>query len=223
MHINSTALRAKGTGMSDDKPEAAVYKQISTEMRQGLKDIFERISTASKGQPLPPPNPDALFLEASSQLDEVLKDTESATMTIMEIVERHLDLQEQNAALLADLRSSGADAAAITGLEASNQSLGDDLTAVLTALSFQDITGQRIKKVVSALNQIETMVVELYVSSGLILDGAEKDPSKNVQELQDEARKAVKEFNQGRSDLKGPDKEGATQGAIDDMLSQLGL
>ena len=223
MHINSTALRAKGTGMSDDKPEAAVYKQISTEMRQGLKDIFERISTASKGQPLPPPNPDALFLEASSQLDEVLKDTESATMTIMEIVERHLDLQEQNAALLADLRSSGADAAAITGLEASNQSLGDDLTAVLTALSFQDITGQRIKKVVSALNQIETMVVELYVSSGLILEGAEKDPSKNVQELQDEARKAVKEFNLGRGDLKGPDKAGATQGAIDDMLSQLGL
>lgn len=42
---------------------------------------------------------------------------------------------------------------------------------------------------------------------------AEKDPSKNVQELQDEARQAVKEFNQGRSDLKGPDKAGATQGA----------
>ena len=223
MHINSTALRAMGTGMSNEKPEAAVYKQISTEMRQGLKDIFERISTASKGQPLPPPNPDALFLEASSQLDEVLKDTESATMIIMEIVERHLDLQEQNATQLADLRSNGADAAAIAGLEAYNQSLGEDLTAVLTALSFQDITGQRIKKVVSALNQIETMVVELYVSSGLILDGAEKDPSKNVQELQDEARKAVKEFNQGRSDLKGPDKAGATQGAIDDMLSQLGL
>ena len=223
MHINSTALRAKGTGMSNEKPEAAVYKQISTEMRQGLKDIFERISTASRGQPLPPPNPDALFLEASSQLDEVLKDTESATMIIMEIVERHLDLQEQNATQLADLRSNGADAAAIAGLEAYNQSLGEDLTAVLTALSFQDITGQRIKKVVSALNQIETMVVELYVSSGLILDGAEKDPSKNVQELQDEARKAVKEFNQGRSDLKGPDKAGATQGTIDDMLSQLGL
>lgn len=209
--------------MSDEKPEAAVYKQISTEMRQGLREIFERISTASKGQPLPPPNPDALFLEASSQLDEVLKDTESATMTIMEIVERHLDLQEQNAAQLAGLLSGGADATPIAELEANNKLLGDDLTSVLTALSFQDITGQRIKKVVSALNQIEAMVVELYVSTGLILDAAEKDPSKNVQELQDEARQAVKEFNQGRSELKGPDKAGASQGAIDDMLSQLGL
>ena len=209
--------------MSEEKPEAAVYKQISTEMRQGLREIFERISTASKGQPLPPPNPDALFLEASSQLDEVLKDTESATMTIMEIVERHLDLQEQNAAHLAGLLSGGADAAPITELEANNKLLGDDLTSVLTALSFLDITGQRIKKVVSALNQIEAMVVELYVSTGLILDAAEKDPSKNVQELQDDARQAVKEFNQVRSDLKGPDKAGVSQGAIDDMLSHLGM
>ena len=93
----------------------------------------------------------------------------------------------------------------------------------MTTLSFQDITGQRIKRVVSALNQIEAMVVELYVSSGLLLEAAEKDPTKNVQELQDEARQAVKEFNQGRSEHKGPDKAGVSQGAIDDMLSQLGL
>ena len=108
-------------------------------------------------------------------------------------------------------------------LAAWNASLGEDLTNLITTLSFQDLSGQRIKKVVSALNQIEAMVVELYVSTGLILDAAEKDPSKNVQELQDEARQAVKEFNQGRSELKGPDKAGASQGAIDDMLSQLGL
>ena len=82
--------------MSEQKPEAAVYKQISTEMRQGLKDIYQRVSAASKGQPLPPRNPDALFLEASSQLDEVLKDTEAAAMTIMEIVERHIKKKKKN-------------------------------------------------------------------------------------------------------------------------------
>ena len=84
-------------------------------------------------------------------------------------------------------------------------------------------TGQRIKRVVSALSQIESMVVELYVSSGLLLDAADKNPTKNVDELHDEARQAVKEFNQGRGELKGPDKAGVSQGAIDDMLSQLGL
>ena len=209
--------------MSDEKPEAAVYKQISTEMRQGLKDIFQRVSAASKGQPLPPPNPDALFLEASSQLDEVLKDTEAATMTIMEIVERQLEFQEKNDSILSELRNEADDPARIIQLETNNFCLGKDLTNLMTTLSFQDITGQRIKRVVSALNQIEAMVVELYVSSGLLLEAAEKDPTKNVQELQDEARQAVKEFNQGRSELKGPDKAGVSQGAIDDMLSQLGL
>ena len=209
--------------MSEEKPEAAVYKQISSEMRQGLKDIFQRVSAASKGQPLPPPNPDALFLEASSQLDEVLKDTETATMSIMEIVERQLDFQEQNDGILSALRNEAEDPARIIQLETNNFRLCKDLTNLMTTLSFQDITGQRIKRVVSALNQIEAMVVELYVSSGLLLEAAEKDPTKNVQELQDEARQAVKEFNQVRSDLKGPDKAGVSQGAIDDMLFQLGL
>ena len=222
-HTNLTAPRAKGTGMSEQKPEAAVYKQISTEMRQGLKDIYQRVSAASKGQPLPPRNPDALFLEASSQLDEVLKDTEAAAMTIMEIVERHIELQEKNVELIGGLHDGAANAAPLAQLAANNSLLGDDLSALLTALSFQDITGQRIKRVVSALSQIESMVVELYVSSGLLLDAADKNPSKNVDELHDEARQAVKEFNQGRGELKGPDKAGVSQGAIDDMLSQLGL
>lgn len=209
--------------MSEEKPEATVYKQISTDMRQGLKDIYHRISTASKDQPMPATQPDALFLEASSQLGEVLKATEAATMSIMEIVERHLDLQEQNAELLSALRDGNADAAKISSLEANNGRLGDDLTSLLTTLSFQDITGQRIKKVVTALNQIESMVVELYVSSGLIMEGAEKDPQKDVEALQSEARQAVEEFRQNRSDLKGPDNNGVSQGAIDDLLSQLGL
>ena len=166
--------------MSEEKPEAAVYKQISSEMRQGLKDIFQRVSAASKGQPLPPPNPDALFLEASSQLDEVLKDTEAAAMTIMEIVERHIELQEKNAELLVGLNDGAANAATLAQLATNNSLLGNDLSALLTALSFQDITGQRIKRVVSALSQIESMVVELYVSSGLLLDAADKNPTKNV-------------------------------------------
>jgi chemotaxis protein CheZ len=209
--------------MSDEKPEATVYRQISSDMREGLKDIYQRISTASKDQPLPATQPDALFLEASSQLDEVLKATEAATMSIMEIVERHLDLQEQNAELLTALREGNANASQIASLEANNSRLGDDLTALLTTLSFQDITGQRIKKVVTALNQIESMVVELYVSSGLIMEGAEKNPEKNVEKLQSEARQAVETFRQNRNELKGPDKDGVSQGAIDDMLSQLGL
>ena len=194
-------------------------------MRQGLKDIYQQISTASDSQPLADSGTDALFHEATDQLDEVLKATESATMSIMEIVERHLDMQEQNAELLALVREGTIAPAQIAMLEANNRQMGDDLTSVLTTLSFQDITGQRIKRVVAALNKIENTVVELYLSSGLIMEGAEKDPQKDAAALQDEARQAVEEFRQQRKaeNLKGPDKNGVSQSAIDDMLSQLGM
>ena len=85
--------------MSDKKAEPAVYRQLSADMRQGLKDIYQQISTASQSKPLTDADTDALFHEATAQLAEVLKATESATMSIMEVVERHLDLQAQNTEL----------------------------------------------------------------------------------------------------------------------------
>lgn len=210
--------------MSDQPSEPAVYKQLTADMRQGLRDIYRQIYTASKDQPLPGPATDALFHEASDQLDEVLKATESATMSIMEIVERHLDLQAQNTELLAAVRQGTATPSQVHMLEENNSRLGDDLTTLLTTLSFQDITGQRIKRVVDALNQIESTVVELYISSGLMLEGAENSPQKTAAELRDEAAKALKAFHQRRqAALKGPDKNGISQSAIDDMLAQLGM
>ena len=205
-------------GMAEQRDESAVYKQLSTEMRQGLKNIYQQISSASSDQGTPVSDTDALFHEASDQLGEVLKATETAAVNIMEIVEKHLDLQTESAALLEAVRSGTAADTQTARLAEINNQLGDDLTTLLTILSFQDITGQRIK--------IEKSVVELYVSSGLIMEGAEKNPHKDVQTLQDEARKAVEDFRQNRrvsSELKGPDANGFSQNAIDDMLAQLGM
>ena len=213
-------------GMAEQRDESAVYKQLSTEMRQGLKNIYQQISSASSDQGTPVSDTDALFHEASDQLGEVLKATETAAVNIMEIVEKHLDLQTESAALLEAVRSGTAADTQTARLAEINNQLGDDLTTLLTILSFQDITGQRIKKVVEALNKIEKSVVELYVSSGLIMEGAVKNPHKDVQTLQDEARKAVEDFRQNRrvsSELKGPDANGFSQNAIDDMLAQLGM
>ena len=217
--------------MSEQKRQEAVYRQLSADMRQGLKDIYQQISTASAADGAAPAT-DALFHEASAQLDEVLRDTEAAAMSIMEIVEKQLELQAESAELIA----AAGEAPGMERLAAINDELGSDLTTLLTTLSFQDITGQRIKKVVTALNGIERQVVDLYVASGLVMDGAEKDPAKDAQTLQDEARQAVADFRESRkqpeaggegkpggSELKGPDKNGVSQAAIDDMLAQLGF
>ncbi|MBQ3058723.1 MAG: protein phosphatase CheZ [Desulfovibrio sp.] len=210
--------------MADQNNNPAVFRQLSSDMRQGLKDIYQQISTASN-ESVPASGTDALFHEASDDLDEVLRATETAAMNIMEVVEKHLDLQAESAQILQALRNGNL-TENLDRLEAINSQLGNDLTGLLTALSFQDITGQRIKRVMRALGKIEDSVVELYVSSGLIIDAAEKHPHKDAQTLKDEASRAVEDFRQSRqgcSSLKGPSKDGISQNAIDDMLAQLGL
>lgn len=217
--------------MSEHNGEQGVYRQLSADMRKGLKDIYRQISTVSNDTAIDGRKTDALFTEASDQLDEVVRTTESAAMSIMEIVEKHLDQQIESSAIISRIRGGSASAQDLERLTEINDSLGADLTSVLTTLSFQDITGQRIKRVVSALNAIEDSVVQLYISSGLIMDGAEKDPQKDSGTLQAEAQKAVDEFRENRlasaksgtSELKGPDKNACSQTAIDDMLAQLGL
>lgn len=199
-----------------------VYKKLSEDMRQGLRDIYRQISQASaEGEPHE--QTDALFNEASTQLNEVMKDTESAAMRIMGIVESELDRSEETRSLLQKARGADAQglAAILERLEKMDSDRQANLTDVLTALSFQDITGQRIKKAVQALRAIENSVVELYLSSGLVLAGAEKNPEKSGEALRAEANEAVENLREKRA-LKGPDRS-VTQANIDDMLAQLGL
>lgn len=95
--------------MAEKQAEPTVYKLLSTDMRQGLKNIYQQnFPLASDDQAVPAPETDALFHEASDQLGEVLKATETATMNIMEIVEKHLDLQAESSELLAAVREGAA-------------------------------------------------------------------------------------------------------------------
>lgn len=203
--------------------DSELYRRLSTEMRQGLKQIYSQISFASslEGDKAPSAT-DYLFNEASTQLSAVLAATEEATVQIMDVVEKHLDLQMESDTIISALKAGSASSEQVARLADINAALGADLTEIMTSLSFQDITGQRIKKVVTALTQIEATVLDLYLSSGLIIKGREADPSKNIDELQLEAHETVQKLKDPQSALKGP-QQGASQANIDDLLSQLGL
>ena len=86
---------------------------------------------------------------------------------------------------------------------------------IMTALSFQDLTGQRIKRIVTALQQIEKVVFELYMATGLSMKAMEQNPEKSVEEIRQASKARA-------TQLKGP-QAGATQTDVDDLLSQLGL
>ena len=215
----SRAIRKKlKTSLSQAWGDGEFYKRLNEDMLSGLQNIFREINSAKKGAPnASAKNEDAgkLLSEASQQLDEILFSTEEATAKIMDTVEKHQDMLEDLKALAGKAEKEKLSAADLKKLQSFISAQEGDLSNVLTALSFQDLTGQRVKKVLSALQTIESTVFELYMSTGIALKEHAKEPEKDMDLIQNHAKQVV-------SELKGPTRE-ANQGAVDDLLAQLGL
>jgi chemotaxis protein CheZ len=198
--------------------EGEFYRAVSQDLQEGLKSIYREInaaatSTASELPPTPPV-PDEMFSEASTQLRAILQTTEQATESIMSLVEKHLDASERAAGLL-DSLENGEARPEVAELRGANQALSEDLMEIMTTLSFQDLTGQRIKRIVAALQQIEKVVFELYMATGLSMKAMEQNPDQDVEEIRQASKARATE-------LKGP-QDASSQTDVDDLLSQLGL
>jgi chemotaxis regulatin CheY-phosphate phosphatase CheZ len=104
------------------------------------------------------------FQQASNELDAIVVQTEGATNDILLNAER---IQE----LAWTLREQGADGGACDGLDTA-------ATEIYTSCSFQDLTGQRTRKVVTVLRYLESRInammaiwgLDSLVDSGLPLD-----------------------------------------------------
>ncbi|MDY0228146.1 MAG: protein phosphatase CheZ [Desulfomicrobium apsheronum] len=198
--------------------EGEFYRSISTDLQEGLKSIYREINSAATGTAELPvaasPVADEMFSEASTQLGAILQTTEKATDNIMGLVEKHLDMNDRAMQLLASLEN-GTASPEIAELRAGNEALGADLMEIMTTLSFQDLTGQRIKRIVAALQQIEKVVFELYMATGLSMKAMEQNPEQSVEEIRQTSKARATE-------LKGP-QDANSQTDVDDLLSQLGL
>jgi chemotaxis protein CheZ len=213
--------------------QSEFYRRISEDMRGGLKRIYKEINTAAKeGQngsgDVPIMNKDQadkLFHEASEQLNAVLAQTEKATEEIMNVVESHMETQSHIATILSKDADGVLPPEDFEWLRQANKQSGEDLNNVLVTLSFQDLTGQRIKRAVKALQEIESTVVELYLSTGLLMQAYEETPDKDLDQIQQETKKTVESLKGGKSivdsALKGPTD--VSQGNIDALLAQLGM
>ncbi|WP_456324120.1 protein phosphatase CheZ [Desulfonauticus submarinus] len=194
--------------------ESEFYRNLSEELRSGLKNIYNNIEKTKKTG-LSQQEASYLFNETSNQLDAILRTTEQATMEIMGLVEKHLDQMPQIEEICQRVKKGQACPEDGDTLLAWQKSLNQDLLSIVTSLSFQDLTGQRIKKIVDALRQIEEQVFQLYVSSSLSLKVKEKNPDKDFEEIKQEAQVKM-------SELKGP-QEKVKQEDVDELLAELGL
>ncbi len=96
---------------------------------------------------------------AGAELEAVVNDTEKATETIMSLAEDILALEPDN-------------------LEHYKAQVDEKMMAMIEACSFQDITGQRVSKVVTTLTHIEERVSRFASVMG-VLDAEEEADDKD--------------------------------------------
>ena len=129
---------------------------------------------------------------ATDELDAIVGATEEATGTILDCMEKIEGLTSKMDAEV--------------GAE-----VGNAVTQVYEACNFQDITGQRITKVVKALKEIEIKIDALVAAFGTQVGDKSKSPAKS----------AVKDSREDSHLLNGPQLPGnsVSQADIDALLA----
>jgi len=128
---------------------------------------------------------------AVDQLQMVIDKTEEAANKTMEIVEKYILKMDD---LTNHIREIQGPESSVQFLRDFKNSLEDDLTEILTTQSFQDLTGQVLKKVIALVGDLEVELVRLITTFGLKFE--EKEPvKKEVEKVsQEDVDELLKEF-----------------------------
>ena len=200
--------------------EGEFYRNVNQELISGLKGIYREISDG----PTNTDNPEEtskLFKDTSVRLEEIMETTRNATNTIMTSVEKLFEIHEETSAIIATMEPEQNNEQALAQLDSLVISQEALLTEIITACSFEDLTGQRLKRIMSAVSSIRETVFELYVASGLMIKGKQENPEKDSHTIVKESRLTAEKLTD--SELKGPSKDSASQDDVDDLLASLGL
>lgn len=188
----------------DTGGRAEIFQELGN-LAQFINQTRKELSEAKKDHIADKELPDA-----ESQLDAIVSMTEQATGKIMDACDNlsnfHNDMRERLIAMDPPLNPD-----AMAGVEDAMTQAQTSITHIYEACNFQDITGQRIQKVVKLLQEIERKVLRLVVTLGL----AEKDNS-----LDDETKAHL---NEDAALLNGPSMpgQGLEQDEIDSILAKL--
>lgn len=229
--VLSQAIReALDADLRNARREKDFHKRLNEDMLNGLHSIYKEITqVTAQGQehavPQSAAEATAIFHEASRQLEEIMQTTLQAADSIMNNAERLQESQASMAAMVDAVLAGKLDSKAIAQLAELTRDDMETVNEIVVALSFQDLTGQRIKKVVKALSSIHQIVVKTYVSAGLMLKKSAEEPEKDFEALAAESRQQALASTAAAvtgSELKGPTMESSQQD-VDDLLAQLGF
>jgi chemotaxis regulatin CheY-phosphate phosphatase CheZ len=169
--------------------DTAVYKECR-ELSEYIHNARKEIASISPAEAEDDGDTSDRLPRAGMELDAIVQATEDATNTIMEAAEEIM----------------GADP---SDMDAYQNLTNDAVMRIFEACSFQDITGQRVSKVVHTLHHIEARVEELSTLLGV----SEKDILES-KKAEQEGKTAEDALLQGPA-LAG---EGIDQSSVDALL-----
>lgn len=175
----------------DQSAEANLLKKELYGLFKYLKRVREEIAAINR-----PADKAMHFDNMSDQLDAIVKATEDATNTIMECMEKNDDI-------IVELKESITDPERVKLLDRISANGAD----VFEACSFQDITGQRVTKVIKSVTYVEDRVNALIGVWG-------KDEIDRIEVKPDKEKTKDEKLLQGPA-LEG---EGITQDEIDKLF-----
>lgn len=181
----------------------AADQAVQNIVRKGQTELFQEIgrvtrkmhdSIRSFKEALDPKIKEMASVEMPNAVDRlhfVITKTEEAANKTMGIVEKYLLKMDE---LSAQIRKLKEPEETVSYLRSFKNGLEDDLTEVLTTQSFQDITGQTIKKVIELVGDIETELVRLIATFGLKMEGSPVQEPAPEQVSQSDVDDLLKDF-----------------------------
>lgn len=185
------------------REELSGLAKFVDQTRQGIDNLETTVKISSQK-----------FPEASTQLNAVTGDLENAANKILTIVEGLMadgdtthkllnELKDWSATVKGDAAAKGA--AIISKLEGLSAKSRNDMMEIFTNMSFQDLTGQKLKKVIGSLAVVESKLLELALNFGFNGDPANdgqkaglinelKGPANNLQVDQSVVDRIMKEL-----------------------------
>jgi chemotaxis protein CheZ len=158
-----------------EKADEAIQKI----MNKGQSDLFKEVGKVTRKlhdaimsfkEAIDPRLKDMAMTDMPSAIDRlqfVIDKTEDAANKTMGVVEKYILGMDD---LATHIRNFKEPEESVTYLKYFKNSLEDDLTEILTAQSFQDITGQTIKKVIKLVGDVEEELVKLIATFGVKIE-----------------------------------------------------
>jgi chemotaxis regulatin CheY-phosphate phosphatase CheZ len=187
--------------------ETQYYRGLSDDVLDRVEHMFEEINIIKRSFVDGEENSSSGMLSQTDRiLESIIDADEQSTLKIIEYLEQMLDE-------VAELRNTSKPVVSET-VQKKLDRIEELLMQSMTQLGFQDLSAQKIKRVVFFLRRMEEMVSEVYVASEMFKKSKENQLEKHLKLIRNDANAAIDNIRKSKNTI--------SQSEIDRLLSDKG-